>query len=96
MSILNDFQKKCEQDLLSVLSKMGLSFENKFIRGEKEKYIEGTIGDIRIWIYLDGAQIKGKKIDFRFEKADYDYKEALIQDFIAKVLELANKKPKES
>ena len=53
---------------------------------EKETFIEFSVDSLNLWIYEDGAHIRGPKVNMPFEAQDYENEDDLIRAFIEKVI----------
>ena len=90
---INYFQKKCKDELMGKLKSLGINISDLRIKeserkwfAEKEVFIEATVDNLKIWIYEDGAYIKGLNINVPFEAPDYNTEEDLISAFVNKVI----------
>ena len=90
MSELNIFQIDCEKALLSLFGK---AIEQREVRGQNERYVTGLLPGtrLRVFIYLDGAEISGENVDCRLERPDYSSLEELRKSFVSKAWELWNR-----
>ena len=90
MPSLNEFQIECEKALIDALAS---PIVERSISGIKESFIVGYLPntELKIYIYLDGAEVVGNSVDERFESADYDSLADLQRDFISKAVELREK-----
>jgi hypothetical protein len=84
MSDLNKFQETCESALSDTLKNLGLVIENrKIMEGvifeDEEVWIEGSVKGLRFWIYIDGANVDGH----RLEEADFKTLRQLQDAFIS-------------
>lgn len=94
-SRLTDFQRKCELVLSCELASLGHVLQNRqlgeitntFFDHADEIYINYEIpkSNIEVWIYEDGAMIRGENVDERFERPDFDDEEKLIRVFVDSV-----------
>lgn len=86
MTQLNIFQETCSRNLKKLLEDMGRKARSwDVVKGRKETYVEADIGDVKIWIYEDGACWQGHGRDRVFEAVDYDSQDQLQQAFIIEV-----------
>lgn len=95
MKHLTMFQVRCMKELKKRLRAAGLSLNNVVIResdeewyAEKEIFIEASAGHLNVWIYEDGAHIRGRNINVSFEAPDYKTEEDLMHAFIEDVASL--------
>ena len=93
----NSFQKKCIEDLRKKLRRFGVNNLEFTIKEELEWYpgtralVEASVNDLKIWIYADGAHIRGTDVNMPFEALDYATEEELIAAFTEKVVVLMRK-----
>ena len=85
MNELTGFQRKCEDQLLSLLKRKNLVLVNRRTDGKQEANIYGEVKDLQIWIYEDGAEICGETTDKRFEKHDFESEDELIATFVSEL-----------
>ena len=85
MRELSRFQIECERALTE---KVGQPLLDRMIKGEGQLYIFGRLPDSRleVYIYIDGAEVLGDRIDCRFEACDYDSPEHLQRAFIKEAI----------
>ena len=80
---LSRFQVACESAISSELSSYGLTLQGRTVAGAKDeaRYIRASIGttDFEAWIYVDGFEFPGPKIDHRFEEWDATTPQELLQ-----------------
>jgi hypothetical protein len=90
MSELNSFQIECEQQLLDILHRSNCKLLNRKIEGINERFVTGelSVRGLKVFIYIDGAEITGTNVDERFESAAYDSLNALRDSFLKKVSNL--------
>lgn len=88
MVSLTEFQNRCEVALKEALIAEGKAPFDQKIEGDNEPYIAGIVGDVHVYIYLDEAELVGKK-SYSFERADYTNDEELISAFVKAVLSVA-------
>ena len=97
---LNSFQKKTEELLSTRLKDLGYHIRNRketVFNDERwstkeEPMLQATIGNIDIWIYIDGAYIRTPFVNLSFEKYDYKNLDELAQAFIGKIIFLIKNK----
>ena len=83
------FQVKCSRLLIDKIQEFGMSFNLlNFIDGDEESYFLGELGEIKVWIYEDGACIKIKDKTYIFEEPDYKDLDDLIRNLIKKFIEI--------
>ena len=88
MQELTVFQRETERLLEERLMTLGVSLEGRAVSGQEEIFVEATVKDIRIWIYLDEACVIGRAVDRVFEKWDYSSPDELRQAFVNCVISL--------
>jgi hypothetical protein len=82
-SRLSKEQVLTELQLLERMSASGATLHDRKIGGEQEPYIEGSIGNIQIWIYHDGeACVVGRGLDRVFELPDFNSVQDLRNAFV--------------
>ncbi len=98
MNKLTSFQIKCREELIKKVKSLGINIPDftvltadKTDFAEEEVFMEAFVNDIRIWIYEDGAHIKGIGENVPFEDLDYNTEEDLIRAFCDKVVVLLQK-----
>jgi hypothetical protein len=90
----NSFQNKCVEELLKKLKPFGIKELNFTTKQERQWYpgagvlVETSINHLEIWIYADGAHIRGVDVNLPFEALDYTTEEDLITAFTEKVVAL--------
>lgn len=92
--LLTQFQIELSSRIKSELPRVGKSLLNEKIDGKKEFFITGEIAktNLKIWIYKDSAEFTDlKKVDSRYEAADYDSLELLIDSYLQDLLEILAK-----
>lgn len=86
--MLTDFQRSCDEAVHELLQQVGVSFEREYLEGRTEEMVRYTVGDLKAWIYEDGAEIQGPDIDHRFERYDFKSLSELQTEFIGNLREL--------
>jgi len=83
---LTTFQKNCESNLLSFLSKNHIQVHSRILSGIFEKFVEIILNypRIKIWIYDNSAEYKylNRDVGDQFEWQDYDNETELINDLL--------------
>lgn len=92
MTILTDFQRQCEEALGVRLRESGIVAIQRTIAGGSEKFVQVSVADFTVYIYLDEAGIQGPGIDDRFERPDYRDLDALCTAFVDRVLQLGSER----
>jgi hypothetical protein len=86
MTELTTFQEKCSDELERVLRAARHEIRRwEVVKGQHETYIEADLGQVKIWIYTDGACWQGLGRDRVFEMSDYDSLDKLQAAFLAEV-----------
>jgi len=85
---LSHFQVQCESAIAAALATSGRSLTNRVVHAGSEPYVSASISasSLRVWIYVDQANLDGPGIDNRFEEWDAISPAALIDDFGATML----------
>ena len=80
---LTPFQQRTDRALAELLSGRDALAVEREIDGLTEPYIRVVVGDLSLWIYVDGASIIGPGVDRVFERWDYASLDALEAAFLA-------------
>ena len=91
MNATTEFQIQCEQRLNESFCRLGIQPESREVRWIGEPAIWVKVRDLHVWIYLDGAEIGGDGVDWRFEKYDYENVGQLIDALVSKLESLLHR-----
>jgi len=82
--VLNDFQIGTKDKIEKIFSAEGAKAPVFDVLGVKEVRLYTILPEkgIEIFIYDDGAQFFGEKVDRRFEAPDYDTLDEMSNDFV--------------
>lgn len=86
------FQKECERRLNAALAEIESEVTDRTIEGTTDHYISGKLGgtEFEFWIYTDGVQISGPRLDYIAEHWDARTPEELYVQFTRKAIEVVN------
>ncbi len=84
---LTSFQEKCGDELGKVLRSLGHEARKwEVVKGREETYVEVDLGQMKVWIYEDGACWQGYNRDRIFEAVDYNSLDDLQRAFLKEVV----------
>lgn len=94
MDELSEFQRLCEARLADLASRSGFHLAARRVEAydeidSREPCVRGQVGEVGVWIFLDGAAARLGGKDWRFEREDYSSPDELARAFAERVLQLA-------
>jgi hypothetical protein len=93
--VVSNFLADAELQLREALQVQGLELQpyqlHRVDSPKRETYVEaGILGTpLTVWIYEDGAQVSGPKVDRRFEDWDANNPSELVDSFVSAAVALA-------